>query len=72
MGFVKNFVHLSIYFNALFAGVASIIGTPIAGIIYEHAGSYDIPFYVAGIFFILAGFISLAAQILHRKQKRQQ
>ena len=57
---------------ALFEGIASIIGTPIAGAIYDAAGSYDIPFYVAGTFFILAGLISLMAQILHRKQKRQQ
>ena len=57
---------------ALFEGIASIIGPPIAGAIYEAAGSYDIPFYAAGAFFILASLISLGAQILHRKQKIQQ
>ena len=56
---------------SLFEGIAGIIGTPIAGAIYDSAGSYDIPFYVAGAFFILAGFLSLAAQLLHRKHKKQ-
>ena len=36
---------------------------------YDAAESYDIPFYIAGSCFILASFISLGAQILHRRQK---
>ena len=36
---------------------------------YDAARSYDIPFYIAGSCFILAGLISLGAQILHRRQK---
>ena len=56
----------------LFERIAGIIGTRIAGAIYSSAGSYEISFYVAGLFFILAGFLSLAAQLLHMKQKNQQ
>ena len=36
---------------------------------YDAAESYDIPFYIAGSCFILAGLMSLGAQILHRRQK---
>ena len=57
---------------SFFEGIAGIIGTPIAGAIYDSAGSYEVPFYVAGTFFILAGVLSLAAQLLHRKKKKQQ
>ena len=48
--------------------MASISGAPIAGAMYGAAKSYDIPFYVAGFCFILAGLMSLGAQILHRRQ----
>ena len=44
--------------------MASISGAPIAGAMYGAAKSYDIPFYVAGFCFILAGLMSLGAQIL--------
>ena len=56
----------------LFERIAGIIGTRIAGAIFYSAGSYEISFYVAGTFFILAGFLSLATQLLHRKKKKQQ
>jgi hypothetical protein len=36
---------------------------------FDAAKSYDIPFYIAGCCFILAGLMSLGAQILHRRQK---
>ena len=53
----------------LFEGVAGISGAPIAGAVFDAAKSYDIPFYIAGSCFILAGLISLGAQILHRRKK---
>ena len=52
-------------------GVAGIIGTPIAGAIYKAAGSYDIPFYVGGSFFILGSLIGFACQYLHKKQTQK-
>jgi MCP family monocarboxylic acid transporter-like MFS transporter 14 len=57
----------------LFEGIASIIGPTVAGELYEATGqSYDITFYVAGTFFLLAGLISVGAQILHWKTRKQQ
>ena len=55
----------------LFEGIAAIFGPIIAGEIYDFAGSYNVSFYVAGTFFLLAGLISLGAQILHRKKIKQ-
>ena len=55
---------------ALFEGVAGIIGPPIAGKIFDASKSYDIPFYIAGLSFVLAFLISFAAQILHRRIKK--
>ena len=52
----------------LFEGIAALIGSPVCGKIYDVAGSYDIPFYVAGAFFLLAGFFSLVAQLVHRNK----
>ena len=52
----------------LFEGIAALIGSPVCGKIYDVAGSYDIPFYVAGAFFLLAGSFSLVAQLVHRKK----
>ena len=54
---------------ALFEGIAGMIGAPIAGAIYDVSGSYAIPFYIAGAFFILASCFSFAAQILHKLNK---
>lgn len=32
----------------LFRGGAAIVGTPLAGALYDLTHSYDVPFYVAG------------------------
>ncbi|OXA42588.1 Monocarboxylate transporter 5 [Folsomia candida] len=39
----------------LFQGIASILGTPLAGFLYEATGAYHIPFWVAGSFIIFSG-----------------
>ncbi|KZS15182.1 Monocarboxylate transporter [Daphnia magna] len=41
----------------LFQGVANLIGPPLAGWISDLTGSYDLSFYIAGIFIILSGAI---------------
>ena len=41
----------------LFQGVANLIGPPLAGYISDLTGSYDLSFYIAGIFIILSGAI---------------
>ena len=50
----------------MFRGVSTIVGAPVAGLIYETTGNYDVCFYVSGSYFILASIFSFAAQILHK------
>ena len=47
----------------LFRGISSMIGPPVAGTVYDATQSYDVPFYMAGGFLILASFISFGAQL---------
>lgn len=55
----------------LFQGVASLVGSPIAGIIYDKTQSYAVSFISSGIMMIVAGLIALpcrrVAQWQHRK-----
>ena len=53
----------------LYRGLSSIIGTPLAGAVYDATQSYDISFYMAGGFLILASLFSIGAQMLQKKQK---
>ncbi|CAH1953803.1 unnamed protein product [Acanthoscelides obtectus] len=50
----------------LFRGAAAIVGSPLAGAIYDATHSYDIPFYVAGAFFFVSAVTSFAAPGLKR------
>ncbi|RWS18953.1 monocarboxylate transporter 5-like protein [Leptotrombidium deliense] len=43
---------------SLCRGVASMVGPPMAGTIYDNTGSFNITFIVAGIFFILSSITS--------------
>ena len=56
---------------AFFEGVAGIIGAPIVGAIKIAAGSYDIAFYVGGLFFIFASLTGFACQLLHKMQTKK-
>ncbi|ESP01427.1 hypothetical protein LOTGIDRAFT_111770 [Lottia gigantea] len=38
-------------------GIANLVGPPIAGALYDVTGSYDITFYAAGVFIIIAGLM---------------
>ncbi len=49
----------------LIQGASSIIGTPLTGLIHDYTGNYDICFFVAGGFFILASIIGFVAQIMN-------
>ena len=42
----------------LFRGAAAIVGTPLAGAIYDATNSYDIPFFTAGALFGLSAITS--------------
>ena len=55
----------------LFRGLASIMGPPLAGLVYNLTLKYDISFYMAGSFFIAAGIISEMSHILHYLRNRQ-
>jgi len=54
----------------LFRGAAAIVGTPLAGAIYDATSSYDIPFYTAGGLFALSAFFSFMAPIAARRRKQ--
>ena len=54
----------------LYRGVCSMIGTPVAGAVFDATQSYDISFYMAGGFLILASLISFGAQLLKRKKQK--
>lgn len=55
----------------MFQGLATLIGPPIAGWLYDGTGSYDVSFIVAGVIVALSGvmlyFIPLVRKCLHRK-----
>jgi len=57
---------------ALFEGTGALLGSPIAGGIYKARGNYDVPFYTAGGFFVLASLIGVVVQLLQRKKQKQQ
>ena len=54
----------------MYRGFSSIIGTPVAGAVYDATQSYDVSFYMAGGFLILASLISFGAQLLKRKKQK--
>ena len=54
----------------LYRGLSSIIGTPLAGAVYDATQSYDISFYMAGGFLILASLFSIGAQLLQKKKQK--
>lgn len=48
----------------LFRGAAAIVGSPLAGIVYDATKTYDIPFYMAGSFFFISTITSFMAPVL--------
>lgn len=54
----------------LFRGAAAIVGTPLAGAIYDATNSYDIPFFTAGGLFALSTITSFLAPIAHKYKKQ--
>lgn len=53
----------------LFRGFAAIIGTPLAGAVYDATNSYDISFYMASAFFAVSTITSFAAPFMKRFKK---
>lgn len=50
----------------LFRGAAAIVGSPLAGALYDATNSFSIPFYVAGGFFAISAITSFIAPCLKR------
>jgi hypothetical protein len=47
----------------LFRGAAAIVGSPMAGAIYDATQSYAIPFFVAGAMFGVSAIFSFLAPL---------
>lgn len=45
----------------LFRGAAAIVGSPLAGAVYDATGSYTVPFLLAGAFFLVSAITSFMA-----------
>lgn len=56
----------------LFRGAATIVGSPLAGAIYDSTQSYAIAFYVAGALFAISAVASFTAPCLRKKQAPEQ
>uniref|UniRef100_A0A0R3S5T5 MFS domain-containing protein n=1 Tax=Elaeophora elaphi TaxID=1147741 RepID=A0A0R3S5T5_9BILA len=47
-------------------GIASLLGTPLAGIVYDMFASYDASFYFAGVIILLSGLVSCLIPVVRR------
>ncbi|CAD5222569.1 unnamed protein product [Bursaphelenchus xylophilus] len=52
-------------------GLASLMGTPLAGVVFDVTKSYDATFVAAGFMFILSGVFGLMVAIFHRRARSQ-
>lgn len=50
----------------LFRGAAAIVGSPLAGAVYDATESYEIPFFMAAAFFGISAATSFLAPSLKR------
>lgn len=50
----------------LFRGAAAIVGSPLAGAVYDATNSYDTSFFMAGAFFGIATITSFMAPMMKR------
>ncbi|XP_017768067.1 PREDICTED: monocarboxylate transporter 12 [Nicrophorus vespilloides] len=55
----------------LFQGIASLIGPPIAGWLYDYVNSYDPGFYVAGVTIALSGIILFIIPCLQKSLEKK-
>lgn len=56
----------------LFRGAAAIVGSPLAGAVYDWTESYDWPFFMAAFFFLLSAITSFIAAPLKRYMDQRQ
>merc|ERR1719410_2279788 len=55
----------------LFQGIASVIGPPIIGALYDNIGNYDAGFYFAGTMIFLSGAMLFAIPAIQEKIKNK-
>ncbi|UYV61903.1 hypothetical protein LAZ67_1007028 [Cordylochernes scorpioides] len=56
----------------LFQGVATMVGSPVAGLFYDSTGSYDFSFYIAGGLIAVAGIMGFGLPPVSRWEKARQ
>ncbi|GFX41950.1 monocarboxylate transporter 2 [Trichonephila clavipes] len=54
---------------SLFRGGSCMLGPPIAGSIYDMTGSYDLPFFIAGVLLVVSAIISFMVPVAARLSK---
>ena len=52
-------------------GIASILGPPLAGLVYDMTKQYDASFYLAGAFFVTGGLISFVAYFMDKRRNKK-
>ncbi|KAI1724705.1 major facilitator superfamily domain-containing protein [Ditylenchus destructor] len=50
-------------------GISSLLGTPLAGIVYDMTSSYDASFYFAGSLILLSGLVSCIIPVVHKRER---
>lgn len=55
----------------MFQGIASVIGPPFTGALYDALGDYDAGFYFAGTMIFISGAMLFAIPLLQRKLERK-
>nr|XP_021207919.1 monocarboxylate transporter 4 isoform X1 [Bombyx mori] len=53
----------------LFRGAAAMVGSPLAGAVFDATGTYGPSFYMASVFFLISTLTSFAAPLFRRKQE---
>ena len=56
----------------LFRGASSMLGTPVAGSVYDATQSYNFSFFLSGGFLVAAAVVSAVADVLYRIDQRRQ
>lgn len=55
----------------LVQGVANLVGPPLAGWLYDITGSYDLSFYLSGVFIALSGILLVVLPTVEKIQRCQ-
>jgi MFS family permease len=58
-------------FLTMVRGFASIAGPPVAGMVFDATGDYDMSFHVGGVMFIMAGLMYCILHLPHFSRKRK-